>query len=153
MIHEKFEKLVDIVIDGGIGGILPSTIVDCTGEEPVVTRKGLGVWEVDGLIHEGQLFFFGAIGQNVEAFPVIFANSKFFDRVAMFLCTIPFIAVPAVVRKFRMQSAHVFVPPGLGQDAGGGDGCKDAVSFYDTAMGYSFVFRKPVAVYQQEPGA
>jgi tRNA threonylcarbamoyl adenosine modification protein (Sua5/YciO/YrdC/YwlC family) len=45
MIHEKFEKLVDIVIDGGIGGILPSTIVDCTGEEPVVTRKGLGVWE------------------------------------------------------------------------------------------------------------
>ena len=45
MIHEKFEKLVDIVIDGGIGGILPSTIVDCTGEEPVITRKGLGVWE------------------------------------------------------------------------------------------------------------
>ena len=45
MIHDKFEKLVDIVIDGGIGGILPSTIVDCTGDEPVVTRKGLGVWE------------------------------------------------------------------------------------------------------------
>lgn len=45
MIHDKFEKLVDIVIDGGIGGILPSTIVDCTGEEPVVTRKGLGAWE------------------------------------------------------------------------------------------------------------
>lgn len=45
MIHDKFEKLVDIVIDGGIGGILPSTIVDCTGDEPVVTRKGLGQWE------------------------------------------------------------------------------------------------------------
>ena len=45
MIHDKFEKLVDIVIDGGIGGILPSTIVDCTGDEPVVTRKGLGAWE------------------------------------------------------------------------------------------------------------
>lgn len=45
MIHEKFEKLVDIVVDGGIGGILPSTIIDCTGEEPVVTRKGLGQWE------------------------------------------------------------------------------------------------------------
>lgn len=45
MIYDKFEKLVDIVIDGGIGGILPSTIVDCTGDEPVVTRKGLGVWE------------------------------------------------------------------------------------------------------------
>ncbi len=47
MIHDKFEKLVDIVIDGGIGGILPSTIVDCTGEEPVVTRKGLGQWEME----------------------------------------------------------------------------------------------------------
>src|ERR1700742_2106028 len=45
MIHDKFEKLVDIVVDGGIGGILPSTIVDCSGEEAVVTRKGLGVWE------------------------------------------------------------------------------------------------------------
>ncbi|MBS1601684.1 MAG: threonylcarbamoyl-AMP synthase [Bacteroidetes bacterium] len=44
MIHDKFEKLVDIVVDGGIGGILPSTIVDCTGEEPVVVRKGLGPW-------------------------------------------------------------------------------------------------------------
>lgn len=47
MIHDKFEHLVDIVIDGGIGGILPSTIVDCTGDEPVVTRKGLGVWEME----------------------------------------------------------------------------------------------------------
>jgi tRNA threonylcarbamoyl adenosine modification protein (Sua5/YciO/YrdC/YwlC family) len=47
MIHDKFEKLVDIVVDGGIGGILPSTIVDCTGEEPVVIRRGLGQWEVE----------------------------------------------------------------------------------------------------------
>ena len=45
IIHEKFGNLVDIVIDGGIGGILPSTIVDCTGDEPVLLRKGLGVWE------------------------------------------------------------------------------------------------------------
>lgn len=45
IMHEKFEKLVDIVVDGGIGGILPSTIVDCTGGEPVVTRKGLGPFE------------------------------------------------------------------------------------------------------------
>lgn len=44
MIRDKFEKLVDIVVDGGIGGILPSTIVDCTGEEPIVVRKGLGPW-------------------------------------------------------------------------------------------------------------
>jgi tRNA threonylcarbamoyl adenosine modification protein (Sua5/YciO/YrdC/YwlC family) len=45
MIEEKFASLVDIVIDGGIGGILPSTIIDCTGDEPVVLRKGLGEWE------------------------------------------------------------------------------------------------------------
>lgn len=45
IMEEKFGKLVDIVVDGGIGGILPSTIVDCTGEEPSVIRKGLGVWE------------------------------------------------------------------------------------------------------------
>jgi tRNA threonylcarbamoyl adenosine modification protein (Sua5/YciO/YrdC/YwlC family) len=44
MIEEKFKNLVDIVVDGGIGGILPSTIVDCTGEEPVLIRKGLGQW-------------------------------------------------------------------------------------------------------------
>jgi tRNA threonylcarbamoyl adenosine modification protein (Sua5/YciO/YrdC/YwlC family) len=45
MIEDKFSNLVDIVVDGGIGGILPSTVVDCTGEEPVVIRKGLGPWE------------------------------------------------------------------------------------------------------------
>lgn len=45
LIHAKFEKLVDLVVDGGIGGITPSTIVDCTGDVPVVTRQGLGPWE------------------------------------------------------------------------------------------------------------
>jgi len=44
-IYQKFEKQVDLVIDGGIGGTLPSTIIDCTGDEPVVTRQGLGAWE------------------------------------------------------------------------------------------------------------
>lgn len=41
----NFHNEVDFVIDGGIGGMIPSTVVDCTGEEPVVTRKGLGEWE------------------------------------------------------------------------------------------------------------
>jgi tRNA threonylcarbamoyl adenosine modification protein (Sua5/YciO/YrdC/YwlC family) len=45
MIEQKFGKLVDMVVDGGIGGILPSTVIDCTGDEPVVIRKGLGPWE------------------------------------------------------------------------------------------------------------
>jgi len=45
MIYEKFKNLVDIVVDGGIGGIIPSTVVDCTQEPPEVIRQGLGAWE------------------------------------------------------------------------------------------------------------
>ena len=41
----NFHNEVDFIIDGGIGGMIPSTVVDCTGDEPVVTRKGLGEWE------------------------------------------------------------------------------------------------------------
>jgi tRNA threonylcarbamoyl adenosine modification protein (Sua5/YciO/YrdC/YwlC family) len=42
IIHDKFEKLVDIVIDGGIGGIIPSTIIDFTRPEPEIIREGAG---------------------------------------------------------------------------------------------------------------
>lgn len=42
MIHEKYHVLVDLVIDGGYGGLIPSTILDCTGDEPVLIREGLG---------------------------------------------------------------------------------------------------------------
>lgn len=45
VMHENFSNLVDFVIDGGTGGTIPSTIIDCTGDEPVVTREGLGKWE------------------------------------------------------------------------------------------------------------
>jgi tRNA threonylcarbamoyl adenosine modification protein (Sua5/YciO/YrdC/YwlC family) len=45
IIHEKFGNLVDIIIDGGIGGIVPSTIVDFTKHEPEVVREGAGEWE------------------------------------------------------------------------------------------------------------
>jgi tRNA threonylcarbamoyl adenosine modification protein (Sua5/YciO/YrdC/YwlC family) len=44
MIKEKFENQVDIIIDAGIGGMVPSTVVDFTGDEPVLIRKGLGEW-------------------------------------------------------------------------------------------------------------
>jgi tRNA threonylcarbamoyl adenosine modification protein (Sua5/YciO/YrdC/YwlC family) len=44
--HDNFGKLVDIIIDGGSGGIKPSTIIDLTQEEPVLVRQGLGEWEV-----------------------------------------------------------------------------------------------------------
>ena len=42
LIHEKFQNLVDIVIDGGYGHNIPSTVVDCTENEPVIIRQGLG---------------------------------------------------------------------------------------------------------------
>ena len=42
LIHEKYENDVDIVIDGGIGGIEPSTVVDCTGFGYEIIRQGKG---------------------------------------------------------------------------------------------------------------
>lgn len=45
VMFENFQNEVDYVIDGGIGGMIPSTVVDCTGDIPVVTRRGLGEWE------------------------------------------------------------------------------------------------------------
>ena len=44
LIHENFGNLVDIVIDGGIGGMYPSTVIDCTGETYQLIRQGLGEW-------------------------------------------------------------------------------------------------------------
>lgn len=45
LIHENFKNLVDLVIDGGFGHNIPSTIIDCTGSEPLVVRQGLGTFE------------------------------------------------------------------------------------------------------------
>jgi tRNA threonylcarbamoyl adenosine modification protein (Sua5/YciO/YrdC/YwlC family) len=44
IMYENFRNEVDIVVDGGIGGVVPSTVVDCTGPEPVIIREGLGKW-------------------------------------------------------------------------------------------------------------
>ena len=41
LIAEKYEKRVDLIIDGGIGNLLPSTIINCT-EQPFIQRQGLG---------------------------------------------------------------------------------------------------------------
>ncbi len=48
LIYEKYQNLVDIVIDGGFGGNQPSTVIDCTSEEMEVIRQGKG--EVDWLL-------------------------------------------------------------------------------------------------------
>lgn len=41
-IFDDFKKLVDAVIDGGIGGNMPSTVVDCTSSEFEILREGAG---------------------------------------------------------------------------------------------------------------
>jgi tRNA threonylcarbamoyl adenosine modification protein (Sua5/YciO/YrdC/YwlC family) len=45
IIQEHWGKQIDIVVDGGIGGIIPSTVVDCTTDEYVILRLGAGIWE------------------------------------------------------------------------------------------------------------
>lgn len=42
IIHDRFGKLVDMVIDGGIGGMEYSTVVDMTEEQPEIIRQGMG---------------------------------------------------------------------------------------------------------------
>lgn len=42
LIEEKYGHQVDLVIDGGMGGSIHSTIVDCTGDEPEIVREGAG---------------------------------------------------------------------------------------------------------------
>ncbi|HEX7903696.1 MAG TPA: L-threonylcarbamoyladenylate synthase [Chitinophagaceae bacterium] len=44
IMHENFMNEVEYVVDGGVGGTIPSTIIDCTGNEPIVIREGLGEW-------------------------------------------------------------------------------------------------------------
>ena len=44
-IYEKFGKQVDIVVDGGSGGMDFSTVIDCTGEAPELIREGIGSFE------------------------------------------------------------------------------------------------------------
>jgi len=45
LIYEKYCEIADIVIDGGFGEIIPSTIVDCTGDEIKIVREGKGILE------------------------------------------------------------------------------------------------------------
>ena len=45
IIYEHWGKQIDMVVDGGIGGIIPSTVVDCTTDHYEVIRQGAGVWD------------------------------------------------------------------------------------------------------------
>ncbi len=45
LINENMGHLVDMIIDGGFGHNVPSTVIDCTVEPPEIVRQGLGVIE------------------------------------------------------------------------------------------------------------
>lgn len=45
-IYDRYKSLVDIIIDGGIGGIVPSTVIDCQSGTPELIREGLGPVDV-----------------------------------------------------------------------------------------------------------
>lgn len=44
LIYEKYKNTVDLVIDGGYGRNVASTVIDCTGDEMNVVRQGIGEW-------------------------------------------------------------------------------------------------------------
>lgn len=46
LITEKWDKLVDLVVDGGFGGNVASTIIDLTTETPTLLREGKGSIEI-----------------------------------------------------------------------------------------------------------
>ena len=46
LIHEEFRDLSEVVIDGGFSNNEASTVVDCTGDEIVIVRQGLGILEL-----------------------------------------------------------------------------------------------------------
>jgi tRNA threonylcarbamoyl adenosine modification protein (Sua5/YciO/YrdC/YwlC family) len=43
LLNETYGQTVDLVIDGGMGSVIPSTIVNCTGDEIAIIREGAGV--------------------------------------------------------------------------------------------------------------
>jgi len=46
LIYEKWQYVVDVIVDGGYGDNIPSTVIDLTGDEPVLLREGKGSLEI-----------------------------------------------------------------------------------------------------------
>ena len=44
-VRADLEGSVDLIVDGGGGGVLPTTVVDLTGDAPEIRRQGMGVFE------------------------------------------------------------------------------------------------------------
>jgi tRNA threonylcarbamoyl adenosine modification protein (Sua5/YciO/YrdC/YwlC family) len=48
-VRDRLAKLVDLVVDGGACSLQPTTVIDMTGEEPVLRRQGRGDASLFGL--------------------------------------------------------------------------------------------------------
>lgn len=46
LIYEKWQNLVDVVVDGGYGGNIASTVVDLSSEHPEIVREGKGELDI-----------------------------------------------------------------------------------------------------------
>jgi tRNA threonylcarbamoyl adenosine modification protein (Sua5/YciO/YrdC/YwlC family) len=46
LIFEKWQNLVDLVVDGGYGDNIGSTIIDLSGDEPIIVREGKGSLDI-----------------------------------------------------------------------------------------------------------
>jgi len=45
IMYENFRNEAEVIVDGGTGGTIPSTIIDCTRDEPILIREGAGEWK------------------------------------------------------------------------------------------------------------
>jgi tRNA A37 threonylcarbamoyladenosine synthetase subunit TsaC/SUA5/YrdC len=48
-IRDRLERRIDLVLDAGPCGIVPTTVVDLTADAPVITRVGKGRIDVFGV--------------------------------------------------------------------------------------------------------
>jgi tRNA threonylcarbamoyl adenosine modification protein (Sua5/YciO/YrdC/YwlC family) len=49
IIRQSLQKLIDLVIDGGACSLVPTTVIDMTGDEPILLRQGRGDASLFGL--------------------------------------------------------------------------------------------------------
>lgn len=47
LIHERYKDRVDLVVDGGYGALIPSTVIDCSSGYPQLIRQGAGEVDID----------------------------------------------------------------------------------------------------------
>ena len=81
---------------------------------------------------------------------MVFTESVPVDGIAVFPGAIPFVAIPAIIRKFAMQSAHIFIAPGFGEDACGGDRRKNAIPLDNATVRRTPVADETVAVDEEK---